>query len=169
MGLRDVKDGGSAFINSKHLRRDGRIVLKAHRLSHHSTVDSCITQLWTESDWYSIAERPAPAPRLANPEGCAALRILLITVPRVSRSCEHLRTDVSISPQEALRGGIPCSFLEPFARSWSHFVGICRQKLSKSWKIDVWLRVRRALGGSSTAVEQIWHNAGSQGHTLASL
>ena len=39
-------------------------------------------------------------------------------------------------PQKALRGGIPCSFLEPFARSWSHFVGICRQKLSKSWKID---------------------------------
>jgi len=42
----------------------------------------------------------------------------------------------SRQPQKAIRGGIPCSFLEPFARSWSHFVGICRQKLSKSWKID---------------------------------
>ena len=35
-------------------------------------------------------------------------------------------------PQKALRGGIPCSFLEPFARSWSHFVGIYRQNLTRS-------------------------------------
>ena len=39
-------------------------------------------------DWYCIAEKPAPAPHLAHPEGCAALRILLLTVPRVSRYCE---------------------------------------------------------------------------------
>ena len=26
-----------------------------------------------------------------------------------------------VVPHKALRGGIPCSFLEPFARSWSHF------------------------------------------------
>jgi hypothetical protein len=26
-------------------------------------------------------------------------------------------------PQKALCGGIPCPFLEPLARSWSHFVG----------------------------------------------
>ena len=26
---------------------------------------------------------------LAHPEGCAALRIVLVTAPRVSRSCEH--------------------------------------------------------------------------------
>ena len=31
----------------------------------------------------------APAPHLAHPEGCAALRIVLGTVLRVSRSCEH--------------------------------------------------------------------------------
>jgi hypothetical protein len=36
-------------------------------------------------DWYFIAEQPAPAPRLAHPEGCAALRIVLLTVPCVSR------------------------------------------------------------------------------------
>ena len=36
-----------------------------------------------------IAEQPAPAPHLAHPEGCAALRIVLVTVPRVSHSCEH--------------------------------------------------------------------------------
>ena len=40
-------------------------------------------------DWYLIAEQPVPAPDLAHPEGCAALRIVLVTVPRVSRSCEH--------------------------------------------------------------------------------
>ena len=39
-----------------------------------------------ERDWYFIAEQPAPAPHLAHPEGFAALRILLVTAPRVSRS-----------------------------------------------------------------------------------
>ena len=36
-----------------------------------------------------IAEQPAPAPRLAHPDGCAALRMVLVTASRVSRSCEH--------------------------------------------------------------------------------
>jgi len=36
-----------------------------------------------------IAEQPAPAPHLARPEGCAALHIVIVTVPLVSRSCEH--------------------------------------------------------------------------------
>ena len=40
-------------------------------------------------DWYFIAEQPAPAPHLAHSEGCAALRIVLVTVPRVSRFREH--------------------------------------------------------------------------------
>ena len=35
-------------------------------------------------------------------------------------------------PQKALSGGIPGSFLEPLGRSWSHFVGIYRQKLTRS-------------------------------------
>ena len=47
-----------------------------------------------KTDCYFIAEQPAPAPYLAHPEGCAALldvlRIVLVTVPRVSRSSEHL-------------------------------------------------------------------------------
>ena len=42
-----------------------------------------------------------------------------------------LQTD-GVYPQKALCGGIPCSFLEPFARSWSHFVGIYRQNLTRS-------------------------------------
>ena len=32
------------------------------------------------------------------------------------------------NPREALRGGIKRSFLEPLGRSWSHFMGIYRQK-----------------------------------------
>jgi hypothetical protein len=38
---------------------------------------------------YFIAAQTAPAPHLAHLKGCAALRIVLVTVPRVSRSCER--------------------------------------------------------------------------------
>ena len=41
-----------------------------------------------QRDWYFSAEQPAPAPRLAHPEGCAALRFVLVT-GCVSRSGEH--------------------------------------------------------------------------------
>ena len=34
--------------------------------------------------------------------------------------------------REALRGGIPDSFLEPLVRSWSHFGGIYRRKMARS-------------------------------------
>ena len=64
-------------------------------------------------------------------------------------SCNKLvRCGGGNPPQKALGGGIPCSFLEPFARSWSHFEGICRQKFTKSSKNDFWLRYRRALRGT---------------------
>ena len=33
-----------------------------------------------------IAEQPAPAPHLAHPQGCAAIRIVLVAVLRVSRA-----------------------------------------------------------------------------------
>ena len=43
-----------------------------------------------KSDQYFFAEQPALAPHLAHPvAGCADLRIVSVTVPRVSRSCEH--------------------------------------------------------------------------------
>ena len=35
-------------------------------------------------------------------------------------------------PQKALCGGIPCPFWEPLARSWSHFVGMYGQNLTRS-------------------------------------
>ena len=41
-----------------------------------------------ERAWSLITEQAAPAPHLAYPEGRAALRTVLVTVPRVSRSCE---------------------------------------------------------------------------------
>ena len=34
-----------------------------------------------QRDWYVFAEQPALAPHLAHPGGCAALRIVLVTVP----------------------------------------------------------------------------------------
>ena len=43
----------------------------------------------------------------------------------------HLR------PQKALRGGIPGAVLELLGLSWSHFVGIYRQKFTKSFKNDI--------------------------------
>ena len=36
-----------------------------------------------QKDWYGIAEQPALAPHIAHPEGCAALRIVLVTVYQV--------------------------------------------------------------------------------------
>ena len=45
-----------------------------------------------------FAEQPAPAPHLAHPEGCAALRIVLVTVPHDSRSCpQSLSISLSLS------------------------------------------------------------------------
>ena len=48
-------------------------------------------------DWYFIAERPAPALHLACPEECAVLRIVLVTVSRVSHSCEHFPDGFDLS------------------------------------------------------------------------
>ena len=55
---------------------------------HHATkLEGCLAPFWR--DWYFIAEQPALAPHLAHPEGCAAVRVALVTVPRVCRSCEQ--------------------------------------------------------------------------------
>ena len=40
-------------------------------------------------DWYFIAEQQAPATHPKHPERTAALHIVPVTVPRVSRSCKH--------------------------------------------------------------------------------
>jgi len=74
----------------------GSRILDSGEGSHARPFESCpmpilgaIPRLPEEGDWYFIAEQPAPAPHLAHPEGCAALRIVLGTVPRVSHSYEH--------------------------------------------------------------------------------
>ena len=69
-------------------------------------------------DSYFIAEQPAPAPHLAHPEGCAALRIVLVTVPRVSRSCEHFPDGFDLHLLHGLG--------RPWIRwlgHWSYYVG----------------------------------------------
>ena len=54
-----------------------------------SRPDFFVGEQVVKRDWYFIAEQPALAPHLARPEGCAALRIVLVTVPCVSRSHGH--------------------------------------------------------------------------------
>ena len=50
-----------------------------------------------QRDWYFIAVQPAPAPHLAHPKECAALRIVLLTV----RSCTFYETvDTACSGNE---------------------------------------------------------------------
>ena len=51
----------------------------------------------------SIAEQPAPAPHLAHPEEYAALRIVPVNVPRVSRYCEHFSDGFDSRRQWRLR------------------------------------------------------------------
>ena len=53
--------------------------------------------------------------------------------PGLSHVC-RIRATAATDPREALSGGIPGSFLEPLGRSWSHFVGIYRHKLTRSRK-----------------------------------
>ena len=88
-------------------------------------IDSCITQLEAqgpyrtcneskeeeaqrerERDWYVIAQKPAPAPHLAHPEGCAALRIVPVTMPRASRSGEHFPDGFDLHLLHSKRDGI---------------------------------------------------------------
>ena len=60
-------------------------------LSEMLPVDEHVWHLLSnERNLCFIAEQPAPATHLAYPEGCAALRIVLVTVPRASRSSEHI-------------------------------------------------------------------------------
>ena len=57
----------------------------ARSLSRSSADEACLRL----RNCYFIGQHPAPAPHLAHPEGCAVRNIALVTVPRVSRSCEH--------------------------------------------------------------------------------
>ena len=142
-------------------------------------------------DWYVIAEQPAPAPHLAHPERCAALRIVLVTVPRFSTFRMHVqnvprregfllvstrnkrtfssrftkadRPGVDVPPRKALRGGIQKSILTDLSGN----VGISRQMMTKTRK---WLQER---GRDTPTKGFLWHRLvhrnkrqDSQGHIL---
>jgi len=74
-----------------------------------------------------IAEQPAPAPHLARPEGRAALRMVLVTVPRISRSCELVPDGFDLhllqlaGPCERL-----CLLCNKVGWLFSCFPGLCR-------------------------------------------
>ena len=72
----------------------------------------------SEVSLYFFAEQLAPAPRLAHPDGCAALSIGLVTVPLVSRSCEHFPDgfDIHILPALATKPPEPFDFWDVPAR-----------------------------------------------------
>ena len=75
-----------------------------------------------QRDWHSIAEKPAPAPHLAHPEGCAALRIVLVTVPRVSRSCEKNPDCIrSPPPTQSVQSTVPTG------PSWDTKIASCKK------------------------------------------
>jgi hypothetical protein len=63
-----------------------------------------VTRAWCMRDWYFIAEQAAPA----HPGGCAALRIVLVTVPRVSRSCEHFQDGFDLPLPRPLVHDLQC-------------------------------------------------------------
>ena len=72
---------------------------------------------------------------------CIKTRSLFVNCRRVNsayirQSGPASGPDSHSNPQKALSGGIPGAVLEPLGRSWSHFVGIYRQKLTKSSKHD---------------------------------
>ena len=62
--------------------------------------------------------------------GELAFALLAASLPRAF--AEGITPHHEDCPQKALCGGIPGAVLEPLVRSWSHFVGICRQTLTRS-------------------------------------
>ena len=62
-----------------HCQKDCNLIILSYKISG----------VVRTSSRQRLVMQPAPAPRLAPSEGYAALRIVLVTVPRVSRSCEH--------------------------------------------------------------------------------
>jgi len=61
---------------------------------------------------FFIAKQPAPAPHLAHPEGIAALRIVLVTAPRVSRSCEHFPDGFDLHLLQGPHSGLQRDFVK---------------------------------------------------------
>ena len=56
-----------------------------------------------------------------TPEGCAALRIVLVNVPRVSRSCEHFPDGFDLQLLLVPAKDQPCEVTQIAGRNLSHF------------------------------------------------
>ena len=56
-------------------------------------------RLRLKRDSYFIAEQPAPAPQLAHPEGCAALRVVLLLCPVSAALASFFRMDAPTAPK----------------------------------------------------------------------
>ena len=74
-------------------------------------------------------KRDTPSPRVL---ASIARQLLKEMGDQAGRSAYTPAVLYATSPRETLRGGIPGAVLEPLVRSWSHFVGIYRQKLTRS-------------------------------------
>ena len=75
-----------------------------------------------ERDWYFIAKQPAPAPHLhIQRDGRATLRIVIVTLPCVGRSCEHFSDGFHLHLQQtrATRGLTPSQDLIRWGARWA--------------------------------------------------
>ena len=78
-----VQNRASSLYVGPHRHQHGHCEFPLVKARTAMPLPAQVCSLRTKLDWYFIAEQPAPAPHLAHPEGCAALRIALVTVPRL--------------------------------------------------------------------------------------
>ena len=85
-----------------------------------------VCQSWAgkEPGWIEAARKDTGPRKSVKIDTCSSRRRRAPTRPRQPQAVPL--------PQKAVCGGIPGSFLEPLARSWSHFVGTYCQKLTNS-------------------------------------
>ena len=105
-----------------------------------------------QRDWYFVAEQLMPAPHLAYPEGCAALRLVLFTVPRVSRSLRE--------------GAYMAAGLASLHASCSHMLRGRRHLSLLSLSLSLSLSPSLSLVKLRSAVERTWNKHVSQGQRL---
>ena len=99
-GLRfEVKD--LSWVSGLSLHREGE--LGAARRLDHPEVPQGPAHRFKEIG-ISLRKNQR-APHLAHLEGCAALRIVLVTMPHVSRSCEHSPDGFKLHPLHRHRQG----------------------------------------------------------------
>ena len=86
-------------------------------------------------DWYFITEQPAPAPHLAHPEGCAAIRIVLVTVPRPSSPERHPSSCIHDCCASVFRIGTPLA-LNTSSDASCAVIHVCRCIYTPAWGLS---------------------------------